>query len=108
MGALMPSLSSPGGGGSQEAPRSATWETLRQKLRALVRMQNQWGNLWDIYETRHESVFEEAQLPPWTRDPDSGSSAVWDLSSVVLLLYVTVTVPLRACFGSEVEVSELT
>ena len=69
-------------------------------------MQNQWGNLWDIYETRHESVFEEAPLPPWTRDPDSGLSAVWDLSSVVLLLYVTATVPLRACFGAEVQVSE--
>jgi hypothetical protein len=37
------------------------------------------------------------------RDPDSASSAVWDLSSVVLLLYVTATVPIRSCFGIEDE-----
>jgi len=40
-------------------------------------------------------------VPPWIRDPDSGFSAFWDTLSVVFLLYVTATVPVRACFGVE-------
>jgi hypothetical protein len=75
------------------------WETVTHKLRELIRMQRQWGNLWDIYETRNESVYENDEVPAWVRDPDSATSSLWDMSSVVLLLYVTGTVPVRACFG---------
>ena len=38
----------------------------------------------------------------WIRDPDSHFSATWDLVQVALLLYVAVTVPLRAGFELEV------
>jgi|EP01047_Picozoa_sp_COSAG01_P015154 hypothetical protein len=34
----------------------------------------------------------------YIRDPDSTFSAVWDMVSVVFLLYVCLTVPVRACF----------
>lgn len=37
-------------------------------------------------------------------DPDSTFSAVWDLSSILFLGYVSVTVPLRACFDIGVPV----
>lgn len=55
------------------------------------------------YETRQESLYEENPLPPYVRDPESTFSAFWDLSSVVMLLYVTLTVPLRVCFGIDIE-----
>eukprot|EP01048_Picozoa_sp_COSAG05_P011647 COSAG05_NODE_1112_length_5856_cov_11.397082_2_plen_976_part_00 len=82
--------------------RSRNWTVLADKLRALVTMRRHWGELHDIYETRAESLFDETPLSRWVRDPDSKFSGVWDLWSVVLLLYVTVTVPLRACFGVDV------
>ena len=77
---------------------SDNWSTLTSKLRTLVGMQRQWGDLHEIYETRAESLFEQAPLPPYVRDPDSDFSAVWDLTSVALLLYVAIVIPLRACF----------
>jgi CRP-like cAMP-binding protein/Ca2+-binding EF-hand superfamily protein len=80
-------------------PIRQQWHGLHSKLQAMVRMQSQWGNIFDIYEANAESVYEEVVLPPWTRDPDSNFSAGWDTVSVFFLLYVTVTVPLRACFG---------
>eukprot|EP01048_Picozoa_sp_COSAG05_P014567 COSAG05_NODE_1663_length_4312_cov_16.465243_7_plen_100_part_00 len=49
------------------------------------------------------SRYDEEALPRWIRDPDSKFSALWDLTSVVLLLFVTATVPLRACFAIDVE-----
>jgi hypothetical protein len=65
-------------------------------------MRQQWGNLHEMYETRADSMYELQALPPWVRDPDSNFSAVWDLTSVALLLYVSVTVPLRAGFELDV------
>ena len=56
-----------------------------------------------IYEARNESLFEENPLPPFMIDPDSTFSAYWDLTSVIMLLYVTVTVPLRVCFGVDID-----
>ena len=82
---------------------SRNWSMLSAKLRALVGAQRQWGDLHEIYETRAESLFEQAPLPPYVRDPDSEFSAVWDLTSVLLLLYVAIVIPLRACFDMEVQ-----
>jgi hypothetical protein len=48
-------------------------------------------------------LFVDAPLGGCIRDPDSKFSGVWDLSAVVLLLYVTCTVPLRACFDIDVQ-----
>ena len=66
-------------------------------------MRGSWGELHNIYETRSVSLFEENPLPPWTRDPESNFSMIWDMTSAVMLLYVTVTVPLRVCFNVEIE-----
>lgn len=38
----------------------------------------------------------------YIRNPDSNFSVVWDVSSVVLLLYVSATVPIRACFPDNI------
>lgn len=79
------------------------WENMQHKLCQLVRMQIQWGSLWEIYETRTHSEFHLDEIPPFIRDPDSFSSAAWDLISVLFLLYVTAAVPVRACFGLDDE-----
>ena len=79
------------------------WDSLGARLKALVTMKRQWGELHDIYETRAESLFELTQLPACTRDPESQFSSIWDLVSVFLLLYVSASVPLRAGFAVEVE-----
>lgn len=79
------------------------WEMLRPRLFSLVRMQRQWGDLHDLYEAVHESRHDVLPLPAWIRDPDSDFSTAWDLTQVVLLLFVTVTVPLRAGFDVDVE-----
>ena len=80
------------------------WNKLGSRLRALVTMKRQWGDLRDIYETRAESLYELNSLPPCTRDPDGTFASIWDLVSVALLLYVSATVPLRAGFEVEIEI----
>lgn len=74
------------------------WNSLGSRLRALVTMKRQWGDLRDIYETRAESLYELNTLPACTRDPNGTFASIWDLFSVALLLYVSATVPLRAGF----------
>ena len=90
-----------------KGPRNADdvegrWDGLKERLVWLVRMQKQWGNLHDIYDAQSESRFIVEPLPAGIRDPDSTSSAVWDLTSVVLLLYVSIMVPVRASFDVDV------
>ena len=79
------------------------WDSTRRKLTELVRMQRQWGGLWDIYETRNESVFDNDAVGISIRDPESTFSTLWDMVSLSFLLYVTATAPIRACFGIEDE-----
>jgi hypothetical protein len=79
------------------------WKTLAEKLRALVKMRGQWGDLHSIYETRAVSLFAQQPLPPLVRDPDSAFSTIWDLTSVVLLLYIAYTLPVRACFSVKID-----
>jgi Ca2+-binding EF-hand superfamily protein len=88
-----------------DGPRTADelWGSLRPRLLSVVRMQRQWGPLHDIYDSQQDSRFDVAELPRWVRDPDSSFSAFWDLTQVMLLLYVAITVPLRAGFSLEVE-----
>eukprot|EP01043_Picozoa_sp_COSAG02_P020850 COSAG02_NODE_1039_length_15040_cov_70.746737_10_plen_428_part_01 len=79
--------------------RSEAWSTLAKKLRALVRMRGFWGDLHEIYNTRDSSMYNSKSLPPWVRDPDSQFATVWDLVSVLMIVYITITVPLRSCMG---------
>lgn len=83
--------------------RSKNWTKLADKLRALMKMRSQWGDLHDIYEVRAASLFEQDPLPPCVRDPNSTFSAYWDLTTVVFLLYVCFMTPIRACFNVNVE-----
>ena len=79
------------------------WDSLGSRLRTMVDMRRQWGHLHEMYATRADSMYALRPLPRWIRDPDSSFSAVWDLTSVILLLYVSITVPLRAGFEIDIE-----
>ena len=81
---------------------SDLWDFLRPRLRMLVTMQSQWGDLRDIYESHTTSFFAYDPLPKWIRDPDSAFSGVWDMSQLMLLFYVSFTVPYRVCFEIDV------
>ena len=83
--------------------RSKSWTVLSAKLKALTHMKSTWGPLHNIYEARDESLFDEQPLNRWTRDPNSTFTSVWDLSSVIMLLYVSAVVPLRVCFGVDID-----
>jgi Ca2+-binding EF-hand superfamily protein len=77
------------------------WKIIRPRILSIVRMQNQWGGIHQIYQANSssaESIYESSPVPKWTRDPDSAFSAAWDMIQVFLLFYVAVAVPLRAGF----------
>ena len=79
------------------------WALLRPRLLTLVRMQRKWGPIHDLYDAVVESRYSGQAIPPNVIDPDSKFSQRWDLTQVVLLLYVAMVVPLRAGFDIEVE-----
>jgi len=78
------------------------WDFLRPRLRLMAAMKKEWGGLHDVYG-HTESLFGEPPIPKWIRDPESNFSVLWDLVQIVFLLYVSITVPLRASFGIEVQ-----
>ena len=45
----------------------------------------------------------ETPLPYYIRHPESQFSFAWDMASVLFLLYVCVTVPIRACFPANID-----
>ena len=90
------------------------WRFLRPRLRFIVELQREWGNIHQLYPTGSESLYEDIPLPPgdypmrarhsqkckenlsraWLlcdgagiRDPDSLASGLWDLMGLVLLLW---------------------
>eukprot|EP01043_Picozoa_sp_COSAG02_P000279 COSAG02_NODE_5_length_66751_cov_63.939148_25_plen_841_part_00 len=79
------------------------WAYLRPRLKFIVELQKEWGNVHELYPSRGDSLFEEVALPKGIRDPDSLSSGMWDLFGLLLLICVSVLVPLRSCFEVEVE-----
>jgi hypothetical protein len=80
----------------------ALWAYLRPRLKLVVAMQEQWGNVHMLYG-KASSLFEATALPPTVRDPDSNFSGFWDICQLFLLLYVSFTVPYRTCFDLETE-----
>ena len=46
-------------------------------------------------------------LPPLIRDPDSFQAAIWDLLQVGMLVYISVALPLRACFNIDVAIGSI-
>lgn len=77
------------------------WKKLRSRLRLVVHMQQQWGDLHHIYGDG-VSVGEELAVPPWIKHPNSRFSMTWDMMQIVLLMGVSWNVPIRTCFGTEV------
>lgn len=71
------------------------WDFLRPRLKLLVAMQAQWGDLRDLYDSRNYSFFGEIPLPKCIRDPESSFSAAWDLLQIICLVYVAFTIPYR-------------
>ena len=63
------------------------WKVLNHKLRAMVRMRQQWGALHKIYEAREESLYENQRLPYMIRDPDGPFSRRWDILIVAMTLW---------------------
>ena len=49
-------------------------------------------------------VAEKVPVPWYIRDPASKFSGIWDSLQVTFLFYVSWTVPLRACFGIEIDI----
>ena len=92
------------GTGGVDYHRSGTelWGFLRPRLKFIVELQKEWGNIHQLYPSKTESVYEDLPLPPGIRDPDSTASGIWDLAGLFFLLSVSVLVPLRSCFDIEV------
>eukprot|EP01043_Picozoa_sp_COSAG02_P023529 COSAG02_NODE_1260_length_13563_cov_28.883764_3_plen_1060_part_00 len=78
------------------------WDSLSKRLKLLVQMQKQYGDIHDMYGYS-ESDFAEVPIPKYIRDPDSLFSGFWDLLQLVMLLLVCYYVPLRTGFGVTVE-----
>jgi CRP-like cAMP-binding protein len=78
------------------------WRLIRSRLKMLLAMRRDWGNIDTIYG-QCESDFGQTDLKWYVRDPSSTFSTIWDGLQVIFLLYVSWTVPLRACFGLDVE-----
>lgn len=78
------------------------WKLMRKRLRMLLTMRRDWGNIDDVYG-HCDSDFGQVDVAWYIRDPHSDFSTGWDIFQVIFLLYVSWTVPLRACFGIETE-----
>jgi hypothetical protein len=93
-------------GFNRTRPGSDLWSLLRRRLRMLLTMRRDWGNIDDVYG-HCESDFGQVDLPWYIRDPQSDFSSAWDLVQVAFLVYVSWSVPLRACFEVETEIFSL-
>ena len=95
------------GGGQPDSTARKTpadhWDFLRPRLKLLVEMEKKWGDLREIYKSHTSSYFEDNPLPKWIRDPESSFSAAWDITQLVFLVYVSFSVPFRACFSVDLE-----
>jgi hypothetical protein len=80
----------------------ALWLFLGARLRKLLDIQKVWGEVHTMYESRDASIYDSMPLPPLIFDPDSAFCVGWDGLIVLLLVYLCVSLPLRACFGIEV------
>ena len=79
------------------------WQLLRPRIRVLMNMRRDWGDIDDVYGHPESKYLENLTLKWYLRDPDSMFSALWDILQVVFLVYVALIVPLRAGFDIEVE-----
>ena len=78
------------------------WDTLAKKLRLVVQLQKQYGDIHEMYGASL-SGFREVLIPHNIRHPDSLFSIIWDALQLVLLLMVCYYVPLRTGFDVPVQ-----
>eukprot|EP01043_Picozoa_sp_COSAG02_P018984 COSAG02_NODE_901_length_16056_cov_52.549477_10_plen_716_part_00 len=76
------------------------WGEMRPKVRVIANLAKAWGTLDN--KGSATSTVHGATIPWYMRDPDSNFSGVWDLASVLFLLYVCASVPIRACFPENI------
>jgi hypothetical protein len=84
---------------------ASLWNFLRPRLMTLIMLRSSWGRVGDLLEgnTSKSSIFEQKALPATVRHPDSSFSSRWDVAQIFFLGYVSVMVPLGACFDLTAE-----
>eukprot|EP01052_Picozoa_sp_SAG31_P007733 SAG31_NODE_373_length_16597_cov_21.519518_5_plen_705_part_00 len=84
------------------------WNLLKPRLELLVTMTREWGAVHEMYAQIEDRRILQPELPWHIIDSDSMLSAVWDVASLVLLLYVTAITPYRICFGADAKLHSST
>jgi tetratricopeptide (TPR) repeat protein len=77
------------------------WKFLRLRLKVLVKLQNQWGRVQDLYGTGG-NLFESHTIPDGLYDPDSLFMKYWDVFQFFALTYIILIIPVRVGFAVEV------
>ena len=77
------------------------WAAMKPKMHVITTVLKSWGDMDN--KGSATSGVHHAPLPWNIRDPESTFSGCWDIASVVFLLYVCATVPIRACFPDNIE-----
>ncbi len=83
--------------------KNQLWWELQRRIQLMVKMRKDWGHLQSTYG-HTESTFGTVPVIGWVIDPESSFSTRWDMLQVIFLFYVTIFVPLRACFQTDVEI----
>eukprot|EP01048_Picozoa_sp_COSAG05_P008732 COSAG05_NODE_681_length_7961_cov_105.324854_7_plen_626_part_01 len=81
------------------------WKLAKKRVELLAKMAHDWGKLEDIYGHTEQHSIYQLELEKRSRclvDKESQFSAGWDVAQVVFLMYVSVTVPIRACMGVDI------
>jgi hypothetical protein len=91
-----------------ETMGSNRWRVLRPQLVALAAMNLVWrANDANLGAHGNMSAYARGLIPRGIRDPESTFSVVWDIAQMIFLLYVSIVVPYRTCFGVEIQLFSL-
>ena len=89
--------------GSYHRGAKNLWWELQRRIRLMVKMRQDWGQLGSTYG-HSDSIYGRIPVIGCVIDPDSAFSAHWDMLQVIFLFYVTIFVPLRSCFMFDAEI----
>jgi hypothetical protein len=79
------------------------WALLRPRIKLLITMRRDWGTLSHIYG-HCDSDYGQLPFPWYIINSDGDFSTCWDLTQVVFLIYVALSVPTRVCFDVDIRV----
>ena len=68
------------------------WSLLRSRLRMMMTMRRDWGNIDDVYG-HCQTEYDNFDLPWYIRDPTSDFSTAWDLMQVSQSLLLLLPLP---------------